>query len=248
MRRFGLIGFPLSHSFSKNYFAEKFSKEGLKGYAYENYPIPSIADLPDLLRSEKELDGFNVTIPYKEKVIPYLTGSDEVVKKIGACNCVKKTGENSYYGYNTDVTGFHQSLKEYLQPHHTSALILGTGGASKAVEFVLQQSGISYLLVSRNAGDGHQISYNDITRELIDSHLLIINTTPLGMYPQTDVSPQIPYEYLTKKHYLFDLIYNPAKTLFLQKAEERGASIKNGLDMLVIQAEESWRIWNESES
>lgn len=214
---------------------------------YENYPIPSITDLPDLLNSEKDLAGFNVTIPYKEKVIPYLTGSDAIVKKIGACNCVKKTGENSYFGYNTDVTGFDRSLKEYLQPHHDSALILGTGGASKAVEFVLQQSGIAYFLVSRTAHAAHQINYNDITKEFIRSHRLIINTTPLGMYPQTDIAPEIPYEYLTEKHYLFDLIYNPAKTLFLQKGEERGAIIKNGLDMLVIQAEESWRIWNEKE-
>ncbi len=196
---------------------------------------------PALWESHPDLKGLNVTIPYKEKVIPFLTELSEVVMKTGACNCIKKTGKG-LTGYNTDVTGFETVLLKNLQPRHKAALVLGTGGAAKAVKYVLEKNGISYLSVSRNPDKGI-ITYSDLDHRLISEHLLIINTTPLGMYPHTNEAPDIPYESLTPDHFLFDLIYNPAKTLFLEKGEAKGAFIQNGEDMLAIQAEESWRIW-----
>lgn len=242
MRQFGLIGYPLSHSFSKKYFAEKFEQEGLHHCRYENYPISSIVALPALLADHPLLEGLNITIPYKEQAIPYLHEQTPVVKETGACNCIK-INSGRLIGYNTDVIGFEQSLKTKLASHHKKALILGTGGAAKAVEYVLRKLSIQYRYVSRKAS-AENLSYEDITPEVMAEYTLVINTTPLGMYPNTDECPPLPYAALTNKHYLYDLVYNPPSTLFLQKGEERGAVVKNGQDMLLIQADESWKIWN----
>jgi shikimate dehydrogenase len=242
MTLYGLIGYPLSHSFSKKYFTEKFSREGITGCKYELFPLEDITAFPELWEKNTNLQGVNVTIPYKERVIPFLDSASEVVIKTGACNCIKKIN-GLLKGFNTDVIGFENVLLRNLKPNHKTALILGTGGAAKAVQYVLDKHGVKYLFVSRTPGKD-RITYADLDQEMIRTYLLIINTTPLGMYPNSDVSPDIPYEFLTSDHFLFDLIYNPAKTLFLQKGETHGAFIQNGEDMLVIQAEESWRIWN----
>lgn len=245
MKKFGLIGFPLSHSFSQKFFTEKFAKENIYHCVYENFPLQSIEKIFSLLKSETHLRGLNVTIPYKEKIIPFLDYKNEVVEKTGACNCINII-EGKLYGYNTDVIGFAKSLLEKLEPHHTNALILGTGGAAKAVEFVMNELNIDYKFVSRKSSLLHnQISYKEVDQSTIQSHTLIINTSPLGMFPKVDEYPDLLYQFLTPNHYLFDLVYNPAKTLFLQKGEAHGAAIMNGHDMLIIQAEESWKIWNE---
>ncbi|HET9057909.1 MAG TPA: shikimate dehydrogenase [Chitinophagaceae bacterium] len=243
MNVFGLIGYPLTHSFSKNYFTEKFQKEGIRDCVYENFPIENIRYLTDLLQNHPDLKGLNVTIPYKEQVIPFLDERDEIVEATGACNCIK-IDNGKLKGFNTDVTGFENSLKKNLQPHHTKALILGKGGAAKAVAYVLQKLGIDYVFVSRRKEDGNTISYHQLTIEFLQTHLLLINTTPLGMFPKTEDCPDIAYDYLTPQHHLYDLVYNPAKTLFLQKGEEKGSTIQNGYEMLLLQAEESWKIWN----
>lgn len=243
MRLFGLIGYPLFHSFSKKFFSEKFEKEGLNDCRYESFSIPSISDLTGIVKENPSLCGLNVTIPYKEQVLSFLDEKSDLVKKINACNCIKIEG-GRLKGYNTDAPAFEQSLREKLQPHHTKALILGTGGAAKAVEFSLEKLGISFKYVSRKPS-AKNFSYEQLTDALILEYTLIINTTPLGMHPNVVEAPPIPYHVLSPKHYLFDLVYNPAKTLFLQKGEERGAAIKNGYEMLVLQAEESWRIWND---
>jgi shikimate dehydrogenase len=242
MRLFGLIGFPLSHSFSKKFFTEKFEKEGLDDFKYELFPIASINELEDVLRKHPELLGLNVTIPYKEQVLPFLHEKDDTVKKIKACNCIV-IEDGKLKGYNTDVIGFERALQQKLGPDHTKALILGAGGAAKAVEFVLTKLKISFRYVSRRPSVNNY-SYEQVTPSVLASYPLIVNTTPLGMYPSINEAPQLPYEALTSRHYLFDLVYNPEKSLFLQKGEQQGATIKNGYEMLVIQAEESWRIWN----
>lgn len=242
MRLFGLIGYPLSHSFSKKYFTEKFEKEGLKDCSYELFSIASINELKNVLEKNPALCGLNVTIPYKEQVLSFLNEKDAIVKKIKACNCIKIVN-GKLQGHNTDAEGFERSLKKQLQPHHSKALILGTGGAAKAVEFVLKKLAIGFKYVSRKPSV-HNYSYTQLTAAIIADHTLIINTTPLGMYPRTSEAPAIPYEALTPRHYLFDLVYNPERSLFLQKGEQKGAAIKNGYEMLEIQAEESWRIWN----
>jgi len=244
MRKFGLIGYPLSHSFSPAFFTEKFNREGHLDCFYNAYPLPSINDLPALLE-DPQLQGLNVTIPYKKSVIPFLDAKTEAVDKMAACNCIK-IKEGKLVGYNTDVVGFEKSLLPLLSDQHAKALILGTGGAAAAVEFVLKKLAILYLFVSRNqSNETDHIIYPDIKKEVMDDYKLIINTTPLGMYPAVNDCPDIPYEFLTDDHYLYDLVYNPAETLFLKKGAEKGAIIKNGSDMLVIQAEESWKIWNE---
>ncbi len=243
MKRYGLIGYPLTHSFSQKYFSEKFLKEGLLDHVYENFPIESIAAVKEVLSSHKDLRGLNVTIPYKKEVLDYLDESSPAVELIGACNCIKIV-EGKRFGYNTDVIGFEKSLRPFLKPEHTAALILGTGGAAVAVAYVMQQLGIQYRYVSRKKGINN-ITYNDIDKHLIEEHTLIINTTPLGMYPSVNDCPPLPYEFLTPNHHCFDLIYNPAETLFLQKAAAQKATVQNGAEMLIIQAEESWRIWNE---
>jgi shikimate dehydrogenase len=244
MRKFGLIGYPLGHSFSGNYFRKKFQKEHITDCVYNNYEIDSISRLPDILR-EPDLEGLNVTIPYKESVIPFLHKKDPVVTAIGASNCIR-ISDGKLEGFNTDVIGFERSLVEKLAARDQFALILGTGGSSKAVAWVLQQKGIHFLFVSRKpTGQTDQILYSDLDRELMQKHTLIINTTPLGMFPDTGVCADLPYTFAGPDHYFFDLVYNPPKTLFLEKGEAAGARIKNGADMLSIQAEASWEIWNK---
>jgi shikimate dehydrogenase len=241
-RLFGLIGYPLSHSFSKRYFSDKFQREGLQEYTYELFPISEISALPELLRDHPTLEGINVTIPYKKQVIPYLDDLSPVVKEIGACNCIRiRNGKLT--GFNTDVIGFEQTLSRKLMLHHRNALVLGTGGAAKAVHYVLRQKSVPFVQIGRTKR-GEILDYAAITPELLSSHNLIINTTPLGMYPNVHEAPDLPYECLTPMHYLYDLVYNPDRTLFLQKGEEHGAAIENGADMLVIQADASWDIWN----
>lgn len=244
MERFGLIGYPLTHSFSKKFFTEKFIREEIEAI-YELYPIASIDELEQLIANERDLRGLNVTIPYKRQVIQFLNIINDAVKEIGACNCIK-IKDGCLYGYNTDVIGFEKTLVKRLRPYHNKAIILGTGGAALAVQFVLRKLNIEYLLVSRHKSE-NAVSYDAIDAQVMLEHALIINTTPLGMYPKVNEGPAIPYHLLTSRHYLYDLVYNPAKTLFLQKGEERGATIMNGEEMLIIQAEESWRIWNEEE-
>jgi shikimate dehydrogenase len=245
MRKFGLIGFPLSHSFSPAFFAEKFKKEGIINSTYEAYPIESIEKFTELIAINPELEGLNVTIPYKKQILPYLTETTRTVQEMGACNCIK-IRKGILTGYNTDVTGFEKSLLPRLTKTHQNALILGTGGAAAAVEYVLKELGIKFLYVSRrNQPEDNYLTYEELTQEVLQEYTLIINTTPLGMYPKVNECPNIPYQHLTPEHYLFDLVYNPGETLFLKKGAEQGAATKNGADMLVIQAEESWRIWNE---
>ncbi|HTI93249.1 MAG TPA: shikimate dehydrogenase [Puia sp.] len=244
MRRYGLLGYPLTHSFSQQYFTEKFQREGIADCSYSNFSLPDIGELTEVL-SDASLCGLNVTIPYKEKVIPFLHESSPVVSEIGACNCIRIEGSR-LTGYNTDVVGFEQSLVRKLGDHHRSALVLGTGGAAKAVEYVLRNLGISYRLVTRKPRpDTGDMGYEEVDARLLETYTLIVNTTPLGMHPKVSECPPLPYAALTSRHYLFDLIYNPSRTLFLQKGEERGAVVENGYDMLILQAEESWRIWTE---
>lgn len=244
MRTFGIIGFPLSHSFSQRYFSEKFEKEEIKDAVFQNFPIENIEALKDVLQNNASLKGLAVTIPYKKAVLPYLFHATETVKQMGACNCIK-ISDGKLFGYNTDVIGFEESFVKHLEDFHTKALILGTGGAAAAVEFVLKKLQIGYRFVSRNASVEKNIfSYKDLNNDVMKEYNIIINCTPLGTYPKVDECPAIPYYLLTPNHYLFDLVYNPAKTKFLQQGEEKGATIENGYEMLVIQAEENWNIWN----
>jgi shikimate dehydrogenase len=243
MKKFGLIGYPLGHSFSGKYFSEKFRLASITDCIYSNYEIGNISGLTDILK-DPELRGLNITIPYKESVIPFLHEKDAVVREISACNCIR-IDQGKLTGFNTDVKGFDESVSEKLTDTDKRALILGTGGSSKAVAWVLRKKGIAFLFVSRKkTGAANQISYDYLNPEILRTHPLIINTTPLGMYPATDDCPPIPYEYLSPSHYLFDLVYNPSKTRFLEKGEMAGARIKNGADMLAIQAEASWAVWN----
>ncbi len=243
MRLFGLIGRPLTHSFSKEYFTRKFAREGRDDCRYELYPLASIGELNGLLQSHPELEGLNVTIPYKKEVIPYLSDRSFLPEGLDACNCIR-IRERKLIGYNTDTTGFEKSLTPLLQPHHQKALVLGTGGAATAVRFVLKKLGIACQPVSRMRKESDTITYTDLDEKMIRECTLIIQCTPLGMYPHNSSCPDIPYQAVGELHLLYDLVYNPAKTLFLQKGEERGAAIKNGEEMLVLQAEESWRVWN----
>jgi shikimate dehydrogenase len=241
MKRFGLIGKTLKHSFSRSYFEKKFHKLGIDDCIYENYELQSIDDLPGLL-GVPELAGLNITIPYKEEIIPFLHSKNKIVEAIGACNCIKVV-DGQLHGFNTDAVAFKNSLQKYLQPHHKCALVLGTGGASKAVQYALKELAIDYVLVSRHKKE-NQLGYEDVGEDTVTGHQVLINTTPLGMYPNVDQDPPIPYSALTKNHLLYDLTYNPPKTKFLQQGESRGAQVINGYEMLVAQAEESWRIWN----
>jgi shikimate dehydrogenase len=244
MKLFGLIGYPLTHSFSKKYFSEKFEREQIAGHRYELFPIENIGLLkPTVLDAHPELCGLNITIPYKKEVIPFL--NDTSALPLDACNCIKITG-GKLKGFNTDVTGFEESLKPLLLPSHTPALVLGTGGAAEAVRYVLQKLKIPFSVGSRNHNPG-TVTYASMNADFISAHKLIINTTPLGTYPKTDECAPIPYEGIGPEHYLFDLVYNPAETRFLKEGKKHGAQIKNGADMLEIQAEESWRIWNDKE-
>lgn len=242
LKKYGLIGYPLSHSFSKGYFTEKFKKEGIKNAAYETYPLEKISDFTTLLQNNHELVGLNVTIPYKEAIIPYLDELSEEAKKIGAVNTIKIINGKKI-GYNSDVVGFEKSLLQHLKPTHNKALVLGTGGAAKAVWFVLEKLNIPYLKVSRTASE-NIIAYDTISIDLVKEYPLIINTTPLGMSPKLETKPDIPYQALTKNHFLYDLVYNPQTTLFLEMGQKMGATIQNGLPMLHGQAERSWELWN----
>jgi shikimate dehydrogenase len=238
---YGLIGATLAHSFSPAYFKKKFAEHNIDA-SYEPFPIPVISDLPALFAGNPNLAGLNVTIPYKESVIPYLDELDAAAADIGAVNCiVVKNGRKK--GYNTDAAAFEQSLNTLLTPHHTHALILGTGGSSRTVAYVLGQLGIPFQKVSRNKADD-LITYEELTPELIAQHKLIVNTTPVGMYPDIDSAPPIPYHAIGDSHLLFDLIYNPEETKFLSLGKEWGATIKNGFEMLVLQADASWDLWS----
>jgi shikimate dehydrogenase len=241
MQRYGLIGFPLKNSFSANYFNQKFAEHGLDAI-YQNFALESIEAFPKLITNHEDLNGLNVTIPYKQQVIPFLNHLDVVAQQIGAVNTIKFT-QNELIGYNTDVFGFEKSILPLLKPWHQSALVLGTGGASKAVNYVLNKLGIKHTLVSRKPDEG--LLYEELDKSFIRSHQIIINCTPLGMFPFVDDYPPIPYKYITNLHLVYDLIYLPEETLFLKQAREKGAITKNGLEMLTLQAEKAWQIWNE---
>lgn len=242
--KFGLLGKNISYSFSRKYFTEKFLKLGLTNYKYFNFDIPEIEEFPFLLyHKEDEFGGINVTIPYKESVMRYLNKIDNDAKKIGAVNTIKITDNFELIGYNTDFYGFQKSIQPLLKKHHTKALILGTGGASKAVVYAFDKMKIQTKYVSRNASED-KLTYSNLTKEILGEYTIIVNCTPVGTYPNTSESPEIPYKYITEKHLLYDLIYNPEITQFLKKGKEQGAAIKNGLEMLELQAEKSWEIWN----
>lgn len=246
MRKFGLIGFPLSHSFSKKFFSEKFDREHITDCEYELYPIENTKSLPELIARDKSLRGLNVTIPHKLSVLPFLNEIEDAAYQIGAVNCIsiqEKNGEQMLRGYNTDAYGFEESLKPLLNSEHTKALVFGDGGAAKAVKYVLKKLDIPFLVVSRKPSS-QTISYAEVTTQLLKDYMVLINTTPLGMSPNTDSYPEIPYSALSEKHLAYDLVYNPAETVFLKKAQSYGAKVKNGLEMLHLQAERSWYIWN----
>ena len=264
MNTYGLIGYPLTHSFSKNYFTNKFEQEGITNTSYELFELPNLSDFPEFMIANPKLCGLNVTIPHKIGMLYYMNELTKEAKEIGAVNCIKIvrespiatafSGEVAFtnqdyrlHGYNTDCFGFENSLKPLLHLRHKQALVLGNGGAARAVKFVLKKLGIKYQTVSRQRKIGY-LSYDQLTTQILAAHLLIINTTPLGMAPDLTAFPKIPYEALTSHHLLYDLIYNPEKTVFLQKGEKQGAAIKNGHEMLLLQAEKSWEIWNQSVS
>lgn len=241
--KFGIIGKDISYSFSRNYFQEKFKKLGLNTYQYFNFDIPEIEEFPFLLyHREDEFRGLNVTIPYKEAVLKYLDEIDAEAQKIGAVNTIKVTDDNKLIGYNTDVYGFQKSIEPLLKIHHKKALILGTGGASKAIAYVFNKLNIDYKFVSRTAGE-NRFTYEMLDSEIMNDYSIIVNCSPVGTHPNIEDEPPIPYQYLSDKHLLYDLIYNPAETKFLRKGKKLGADIKNGLEMLELQAEKSWKIW-----
>lgn len=240
--KFGLIGRNISYSFSRSYFRNKFNMLGLEGYSYENFDLDNIEEFPDLIKNTEFLKGLNVTIPYKEVVIPFLDELDPKALKIGAVNTIRVSSKG-LIGYNTDAYGFRKSLETLLNEKDKFALILGTGGASKAVAFVLNELDITYKYVSRSPSTD-QWSYEDLTSEIMDKYTLIINCTPLGTFPKVDQKPSIPYAALGPKHFLFDLIYNPEITSFLKMGASQGSRILNGLKMLEMQAEKAWKIWN----
>ena len=246
MKTYGLIGYPLSHSFSAGYFKKKFEKENITDSEYKNFEIPSIDLLPEIIKNNPDLIGLNVTIPYKEQVIPFLDELDEAAKEIGAVNTIKifRNGDKIILkGYNTDVYGFKETLKPLLKNNHQRALILGTGGAAKAVEYVLKNIGLSVLYISRKPENDNERGYNELNEIAIKNFPVIVNSSPIGMYPNVDACPDIPYEFITSNNLLYDLIYNPAETLFLKKGKEKGALIQNGLPMLELQAEKAYEIW-----
>jgi len=264
MKYYGLIGFPLSHSFSKKYFAEKFKQENITDAVYDNYPLEDIKGLQDLLDEHPDLCGLNVTVPHKKNVLHYLDWVEHDARKAGAVNCLRIKKESPVLaafsgevgvkdhdfrleGYNTDLYGFEMSLRPLLKSHHETALVLGDGGAAQAVKCILENLEIPFRVVTRKA-EGSNILFKDLTPQLIKNHKLIINTTPLGTYPNIDEFPPIPYEWITEDHLLYDLIYNPEETVFLKKGREQGAATKNGYEMLLLQAEKSWEIWNSEEN
>lgn len=241
MKKFGLIGYPLTHSFSKSYFEKKFAREHILDAEYENYPLQKVEDFNDLILSHPDLLGLNVTIPYKESIIPFLDELNETAQSVGAVNTIKFV-DGKKIGYNTDAWGFAKSLIGLASPQMKKALIIGNGGASKAVKYVLGRIGIEYTVVSRNKSDG-VISYEELNNDLISTVQLLVQTTPVGTSPNINEMPAIPLEAISTKHVAFDLIYNPEESLFLKSMREKGAKTKNGLEMLQAQAEESWKIW-----
>jgi len=243
-RQFGLIGKNISYSFSKKYFTEKFTLGNLDDCSYENFDLQNIEEFPSVITNNPDLKGLNVTIPYKEAVMPYLNKLSKNAALIGAVNVIRFTKKGKLKGYNSDYYGFMKSLEPLLQPHHKKALILGTGGAAKAVSFALDKLGILYTFVTREEKEG-MIDYDRINATTFDNHQIIINCTPIGTTPNMKEFPPIPYNYFTVKHIAFDLIYNPEETQFLKKAKKKGAITKNGYEMLVLQAEKAWKIWNK---
>lgn len=244
MNKLGLLGKNISYSFSKSYFNEKFKNEKITETTYDNFDIETIELFPDIIKDNKNLKGLNVTIPYKEVVIPYLDKINKKAKAIGAINTIKVTKKGKLVGYNTDYYGFKKSLTPFLEPHHKNALILGTGGASKAIAYSLKKLGISYKYVSRKQSKNISFTYNTLDETIIEEHDIIINCTPLGTFPNIENCPDIPYDAISKKHILFDLIYNPEETEFLRKGKKNQATTINGLNMLKLQAEKAWSIWN----
>ncbi|MBW1298131.1 shikimate dehydrogenase family protein [Aquimarina litoralis] len=241
MSIYGLLGRDIGYSFSRNYFSNKFEKENINDQ-YQNFDLKTIDELKQVIQN-KEINGMNVTIPYKEEVIPYLDNLDPIAKEIGAVNVIKFEKNGKLTGYNSDYYGFTESLKPLLNDKVKKALILGTGGASKAIAYALDKLDIKYTFVSRNP-DFNELSYNDLDEDIIRDFKLIINCTPLGTYPKIENHPDIPFEHLSENHILYDLIYNPEETTFMKKGKEKGAKTSNGLQMLVLQAEKSWEIWN----
>ncbi len=246
MKKLGLIGNPLTHSFSEKYFAEKFVKMGTQDWVYKLFPLPTIDKLPSLLASEPDLVGLNITIPYKQQALKYIHELDNEAAKIGAINTISIGQDGRLKGSNTDVIGFENTLVPFIgkQIEGIRALILGSGGAAKAIQYVLAKNDIPYTVVSRKASRG--VQYEDVDETMLQDNRLIINCTPVGTYPNEEQSPPIPYEYLGAKHFLYDLVYNPKKTLFLQQGSQRGAKTINGYGMLEMQAEAAWEIWNKS--
>ena len=242
MDKYGIIGFPLGHSFSKGFFTEKFARESIDAQ-YLNFEIPDATMLKDVLRENPELRGLNVTLPHKQAVIPLLDELSDEAREIGAVNVIR-VRDGRLKGFNSDIIGFSESIKPLLQPHHSNALILGTGGASRAIRVGLSRLGIEWTYVTRSPREG-MFAYSDLTPEVMKEYTVIVNCSPVGMFPKVDQAPAIPYELLTPKHLLFDLVYNPEDTLFMQKGREQGAIVKNGLEMLHLQAVASWRFWNE---
>lgn len=243
MKLYGLIGYPLSHSFSQKYFAGKFERENIVGCEYRNFPIESIELLKFMLEENPSLQGLNVTIPYKEKIMECLDEIDETAAKTGAVNCIK-IEDGKLKGFNTDTFGFEMSIKPFLENKYERALILGTGGASKAVAFVLKKWNIPFHYATRTPSAPNHLAYTELNSGNIHHFPLIINSTPLGTFPNVDEAPELPYEALSEKHFLYDLVYNPAETLFLKKGKQRGAHTMNGLKMLELQAENAWHIWS----
>ncbi|WP_108868602.1 shikimate dehydrogenase family protein [Aquimarina aquimarini] len=238
---YGLLGRNIGYSFSRGFFSEKFKSESLD-CEYTNFDIPQITEITEVIKDTK-IQGLNVTIPYKQEIIEYLDSLDPIAKEIGAINVIKFDKEKGLIGYNSDYYGFTESLKPLLNNTVKKALILGTGGASKAIAYALQQLHIEYTFVSRNSGH-NKLSYKDLDSLIMADHTLIINCTPLGTHPNILDCPDIPYQYITNDHVLYDLIYNPPETTFMQKGKEKGATVANGLQMLKLQAEKAWEIWN----
>ena len=242
LKKYGLIGKRLDHSFSKRYFTDKFEKENINA-SYENLETEDLTILKKVI-SKKEITGFNITIPYKKEMVSLANELSKAVQEIGATNCIEVNKKGNWIAHNTDVIGFEKSLLNLIKNDRPEALIFGTGGASEAVQYVLKKTGIKYQLVSRIKKD-NCIQYQDLNKNILEENQLLINTTPLGTFPNVEDHIEIPYQFLSEKHFCFDLVYNPAKTSFLQRAEQQGATIKNGLEMLEIQAEESWKIWKD---
>ena len=242
MDKYGIIGYPLGHSFSRGFFTEKFAREGIDAQ-YLNFEIPDVAMLRNVLRDNPELRGLNVTLPHKQAVIPLLDELSDEAREIGAVNVIR-VRDGKLKGFNSDIIGFTESIKPLLKPHHKKAIVLGTGGASKAICVGLKRLGIEWKYVSRTPHEG-MLTYSDLAPEVMEEYTVIVNCSPVGMFPKVDEAPAIPYELLTPKHLLFDCVYNPEDTLFLKRGRERGAMGKNGLEMLHLQAIASWRFWNE---